>query len=237
MKLKVGTRGIILGYLCDSCKGYNDILTIHCSLCKTYSDISQTFRWKVAVEREISIQWGGEDSSMTNDERIELHSKFYKEAGEQIALKAMDYRQCVEWEEQLEHIIIEAKAKAQRSQQHRRELKDRMSKEERDRLITLPDLSIKEGILVPAQRKSRQSDADKMVAEMTRMGMSPDDINKLMVNIIPAKMQVSEKKDSNGEFKFTKENPVEPAGEPVRKPVNPDPEKKPLDFGSLFGKK
>lgn len=155
---------------------------------------------------------------MDNDKRVELHSKFYTEAGK--IIEEMSYEQQIAWEEELEVIVIEAKAKMQRSSQERRTKQAKMTKEERDRLITNPDMSVAEGLIAPKLRKDRQSKADKMASDFAGMGIPADMINQLMNNIMPGKTAVSEvpeeKKTPTGKgFTFNKDDG---SGESLPKP-------------------
>jgi hypothetical protein len=201
MKLEI-SQGYIEGYICDSCNGYNDILQRHCIYCNSYRDreVNQDgFERSAILRRGILLYYDvGESTTMDNDKRVELHSKFYTKANELIS--NMSYEQQVAWEEELEMIVIEAKASIQASSQKRREKQASMTKEERDRLITNPDMSVSEGLLAPKVRKDRQSKADQLVAGMAGMGISPEMINQLMSGITPGKTIASETKKKDFVF-------------------------------------
>lgn len=204
-KLEV-VQGKIEGYFCDNCVAYNDILTRYCRLCNSYRDREDNlyqFEIDCILRRGILLYYDVR-SNMDNEKRVELHSKFYLQA--ENLIKDMSYEQQLAWEEELEMIVIEAKAGIQRSSQKRREKQASMSKEERDRLITNPDMSVGEGLLAPKLRKDRQSKADKMSADFAAMNIPADMINQLMAGIQPGKTSVTENKPK--EFVFNAEEKV-----------------------------
>lgn len=193
MKLELD-QGIVIGYLCSKCNGYNDILRGYCIHCNSYRDNDRNyfpFEVSTILSRGILIEYPIR-SKMTNDDRVELHAKFYAQAGEEIRINNMTYDQLVAWEEELEQLVIEAKAKMQRSSQERRERQQKMTKEERDRLISNPDMTVTEGLTAPKLRKDRQTKADKMAADFAAMNIPAEMINALMAGISPGKTAVSE---------------------------------------------
>ena len=209
------SNGYVEGYYCSQCNGYNDILNLHCVHCNDYRDREYNhleFEFNTILRRGIIISYEkGFHSNMDNNKRVELHSQFYAQAGKLI--ESMTYDQLLAWEEELETIVIEAKASMQRSSAERREKQQRMSKEERDRLISNPELSVSDGLLAPKLRKDRMSKADKITADMAGMGIPLDMINQLMNNIIPGKTAISEipeEKKSLSQFSFNRE--VKPNG-------------------------
>lgn len=128
---------------------------------------------------------GGDIDTMTTDERVELHSKFYKEAV--TLIQDMSYEQQIAWEEELEKIVVEAKAKLQASTTKRREKEAGMSKADRDKLISRPDMTVTEGLTVPKVRKDRMSKAEKLLEtykDMVAAGlMTQADVDTMMGTI------------------------------------------------------
>lgn len=211
--------GFCEGYSCSKCSDYNDILTIRCRHCNSYRDEEYNH---IELELATIVRRGldlilynveRKEYIMKDEERADLFSKFYAQAGEEIVINNLSYTQLVEWEETLEKIVIEAKAKIRRSTDERNKQKLQMSKEERDRLITNPDMSITDGLTAPKLRQDRMSKADKVAADMAKLGITPDMINQLMGGIVPAKTVVSERveKENKG-FTFNKEENVKPNG-------------------------
>lgn len=185
MKLELDKYSFVVGWLCDSCRLYNDILTSHCKACHSHKDDAY-FKLEIqeSIRRGILIWYENGDTRcnrMTNDERVELHSKFFAQAGKLVI--EMTYDQLVSWEEELEKIVIEAKASLQRSSQERRERQAKMSKAERDKLITNPDMSVTEGLIAPKLRRDRMSAADKVKADMEKMNIPQDMIDALMKGV------------------------------------------------------
>jgi len=205
MKLEV-SNGFVEGYICDRCKSYNDILSRYCKICNSYRDreVNQYGFEIDAINRRGLLLYYEVGECMDNEKRVELHSRFYSKANELIC--NMSYEQQLAWEEELEMIVIEAKASIQASSQKRREKQASMSKEERDRLITNPDMSVSEGLLAPKIRKDRQSKADKMADDFAAMNIPPEMINALMAGIIPGKTAVTETKKKD--FVFNAEEKV-----------------------------
>ena len=205
MKLEVNKYGQVVGYLCDHCKTYNDILSRLCKSCYSPRDtVKSLYSLEITaiLERDIILWFNSEASRMDNEKRIELHSKFFAETDN--VIKDMSYDQLCKWEEELEVIVIQAKAQMQKSSMKRRDMQAKMTKEERDRLITNPEMSGTDGLLAPKIRKDRQSQADKLAADMAALGMTPDVINSLMAQgIAPGKTAVSEKKvDADKTYEF-----------------------------------
>lgn len=200
-------KGYIEGYSCDKCNAYNDILTRRCKHCNSHRDsLSEDlygFEWSCIVRRGLVIHHVG-FISMNDDKRVELHSQFFNQAMQSLETKS--YAELVSWEEKLEEIVIEGRAGIQASRETRRKREAQMTKDERDKLITRPDMTTGEGLLAPKIRKDRQSSADKLVNQFAGMGISPEDINRLMGSIMPGKTAVTEQKpkDENG-FSFNKE--------------------------------
>lgn len=199
-------KGYIEGYICDNCNSYNDILSRYCWNCNSHRDSREDlygFEWSCIVRRGLVVSHVG-FISMNDDKRVELHSQFFNQAMQSLETKS--YAELVSWEEKLEEIVIEGRAGIQASRETRRKREAQMTKDERDKLITRPDMTTGEGLLAPKIRKDRQSSADKMVAQFAGMGISPEEINKLMGTITPSKTAVSEVKPKaeNG-FSFNKE--------------------------------
>ena len=209
MKRLEVVQGYIEGYSCDNCNSYNDILRRYCWNCNSHRDKDENLynaEWNCIIRRGLVISWVGYLTgfiSMNDEKRAELHSKFFNKAMNDIENKT--YAELVDWEEQLEEIVIEGRAGIQASREVRRKKAADMTKEERDRLITRPDMTTSDGLNAPKIRKDRQSSADKMVAQFAGMGISAEDINKLMGAIIPAKTAVSEKKPREESFSFNKD--------------------------------
>lgn len=214
MKLEVNKYGQIVGYICSICNEYNDILRVHCFHCQAYRDYPVNhyqLEVKAILQRDILIEYEIR-STMDNEKRVELFSKFYAQAEKLI--KDMSYEQMIAWEEELECIVIEAKASMQRSSLARRERQQKMTKEERDRLISNPEMSVSDGLLAPKLRKDRQSKADKLVADMAGMNIPPEMINALMAGINTTKTatsEIPEEKKSKG-FVFNPNPLTKPNG-------------------------
>lgn len=103
---------------------------------------------------------------MNNEKRGELYSQFYNPAkAKAVNVELCTIEELVQWEEALELVILQAKAEQRGYSDGRREREAGLSKEERAKLITRPDMSVSEGINVPKVRKDRMSGKDKLAAE------------------------------------------------------------------------
>src|SRR3990167_4785799 len=103
----VWSNGLINGFICSTCKQYNDILDICCPICKSYSEIEPFFRFRVEERR--ALQSVKDWCQMHRDE--ELYKKFYN-AGVGIAVGTARSEELVEKIEELELIAFEARVKA-----------------------------------------------------------------------------------------------------------------------------
>lgn len=211
-KLVLNENKLTSGFICNQCNGYNDILNSHCIYCNAYSEIDDLFRFNIELSRNISTDCEV-NFSMTNDDRVELHSKFYNpenwNPSERGLIESGTYAQLVAWEEELESIVVEAKAKLQRSNAERRDRQQKMSKEDRDKLISRPDMTVSEGLIAPALRKDRMSKADKMRQDMiSNMNIPADMVDSLMASFSPDARE-SKSKDTIAKqgFSFVKEEP------------------------------
>jgi len=118
---------------------------------------------------------------MTNEDRVELYKKFYDGAALKVASMTLD--QLIARGDELEEIIIEAKAEAQATTAERRKREANLSRSEREKLITKPDITGTEALNGPKVRKDRMSKADKLRETYVSLGMSEAEINAIMKNI------------------------------------------------------
>jgi hypothetical protein len=249
LRLEVRT-GLVEGYYCQ-CNFYNDILSLHCKSCSVNNASLTPLAFKALYRRNILIHWEGGDSRMDNDKRVELHSKFYNNPTMQGMIPGLDianepYEKLVEWEDTLEEMVIEAKAKMQRSSSERRERQTKMSKEERDKLVSRPNITGSEAIIQPKVRKDRQTTADKTIAGLANLGISDEYIKQLMGAIPssgnPTLATKTHKVNDNTKYVFNgTPDPVDDDDDSVKSKIEEKKnEPKPQDNGSfdpskLFG--
>lgn len=196
-------KGYVEGYYCDKCNGYNDILTVHCRYCNSHRDKDENlygFEIDCIRRRGLITDYVGY-LNMNEEKMVELHSKFFNQESQRI--ENMSYPELVTREEEFEEIVIGGRASIQAIREKKRKLTAQMTQAERDKLITRPDLTTGDALLIPKLRKDRQTKADKLADDMAKMGMSPEDINAMMGNIMPGKTVVSEIKPKQDDSSFT----------------------------------
>lgn len=111
----------------------------------------------------------------------ELHTLFFnQEAGFSASLATLD--EIIEREKVLEMIIFEGKAKLGAVSAEKRKRIANLSVEERERLLTNPDLNVSDSISAVKSRKDRMSKMDKAVNDMRAQGI-PEEMIQAMVKL------------------------------------------------------
>jgi hypothetical protein len=120
-------------------------------------------------------------TNMTDEERKALYMKFF--GHEATAVDTMDYDTLIIRIAELESVAFEAKARLQAGHEKKRKFEYEMSKDERDRLISQPSLTVSEAIGVVSRRredekkaKDRMTKAEKFLEHMRKMGVSEKDL-------------------------------------------------------------
>lgn len=172
--IQLNEQGKLIGYNCDNCNGYNDITSNPCIYCNLYN---------ASIEQSsgiIRLTRSGEFHYMTNEDRIELHAKFFAE--ERLAIRDLTDEQMNERREEFRKIAFEAKARLTAHDSEERERNATKSKEQKAWLVSSDtDPNITEALLAVKQRKERQSKADRMKSQLEFLGISGAD--KLVAQI------------------------------------------------------
>jgi len=176
-------------YICKDCSLTNNILNKSCYCGKT-RDFTISESIHRAALRDIygvlSYRNGLEERrefipTMDNEKRMELHTKFFAQGYSDCEGKTID--EIIAEEEELEEIVVTAKAALHGKGQARREKEANLSKEERDRLRAKGlDVTVSDAINGPKLRKDRMSKADKL-AEILAGVMNDDDVKSTMANL------------------------------------------------------
>lgn len=117
------------------------------------------------------------EEQMTEDEQ--LYAQFYSNPDVLSKCSTMSIEELLVWEEDLRKIVLEAKATQSRVSTTRKERVSKLTKEERDKLITNPDGTVSDAINAVKIRRDRMSKADKLAALLKDMGIeSSGDIMK-----------------------------------------------------------
>lgn len=202
MKLELNEINQIKGYICDECKGYNDILNPHCIFCNPLKLSRLNTRYLVNTSRcqnldeyasyvSIRRQAGFlfmSDINMAED-KLELHAKFYN--SESIQVAAMDMLQIEERIRDLESIIFEAKAYHNAVSDEKRKRVAKLKLENKEWLITPDgnDPTLTDAIV--ANKRKRVSKADKLLEQMKSLGVANAD--ELIKNVVKRQTEIDYK--------------------------------------------
>lgn len=169
---------------------------------------------------------GGIRQNMTNEKRIELHQKFFAQAYQAASVSERTIAENEEKLDELEEIIVQAKAAYGGTDEANRVKKANLSKEEREKLLSKTgNPTVSDAINAPRVRVDRQTKADRFKAELIAQGlMSEEDANDVAKNISGART-VAKKAEVT---KVTKDTAFVFNGAPK---VEPE-EEKPIEQGS-----
>jgi hypothetical protein len=202
---------------CEQCDRYNDILSNICWNCSNSkpSFVTIDYQGRIELQRGIYLSHGilasihlkAGDIKLTDRE---LHFKKFFDASyaKAIDINKMSIDEITAWINELEVIAFEAKASIQGAGQAREERTSKLSKSERDKLVTNPDLGVSDAINSVKKRADRKSKADKVLDTLKAMGVDSSFINS---TAMPA-IKVDESKQSYANqmlkdgMKFNKEH-------------------------------
>lgn len=174
----------LIGYRCKLCNGYNDI-TQHgdCIYCQAFisSNLDETVK---QLSYAIRLLRTGEFHFMKHEELIELHTKFFN--AEKIAIKDLDDLAKSERRELLRLIVVEAKAKLTAHDEDEREQSAAKAKVRKDWLLSSSsaDPLISDAIGAVKERKKRMSEADKLQAKLSNLGVSGKELDEIVATAI-----------------------------------------------------
>lgn len=172
-------HGIVKGFHCNSCSGYNDILNHHCIYCKVYKGLeleSLIDTVKIQIRRGILIQ-----PMPKTEMNEELHAKFFND--EAVIIHEMDIPTLDLRIEELKLIAFEARTRLGKSESKKRELIANLTDDEREKLITRPDFNSSERSKLPKKDKSKKTAADKALENFQGLGLSDELIQEMMSKI------------------------------------------------------
>jgi hypothetical protein len=187
-KLEVNTStGIISGWKCSGCGLYNDILSFYCGMqandypgrCIGHRDFDLGLASSL-----IAINRRGESiyMSLSEKEQKELHTEFFNK-GLSMAVSTATIEELDTKLDSLARIAYEAKCLVQGVAEGKRQRVAKLSKEERDKLITKPDLTTSDAFQSVKKRADRMSQADKLVQTYRNMGMDDETIQEMLGKI------------------------------------------------------
>lgn len=119
---------------------------------------------------------------MSEEDQKEMHIQFFNQTCAKSA-EFSTFQELDEWIEKLEVIAAQAKASAQGALHGKRERVAKLSKEEREKLVSNPDLTGTDAFGAVKARATRMTQADKLVQTYRSLGMSEEEIKVLVGNI------------------------------------------------------
>lgn len=174
-------------YRC-SCGLTNSLLNSHCAdrKCKIPNPtiLSKLERFElIHIDYYMSYEERRKLKPMSDKDKskAERHSEFF--ADEKSLIKDMSIEECMIQLAKFEDIILEARARASANDDEIRQKRARLSKDERDKLISNPDYTGSDALATVNVRKERMTKADKMLEGFVGMGLDEATIKKLMENI------------------------------------------------------
>lgn len=186
MKIYVSPSGIVDGYYCTECSGYNDILNIYCIYCSIYRDRLVSYKeleWITAVRRGIAIHYHDTPIHMlTDSQRVDLFKKFFGESATKVASMSLDALDS--YIDELETVVIEAKASLQAATHNKRERVASLSQSERDKLITKPEITGSEALSVTKKRKEKLTKADRLIKDYMASGIPEAEAREMVSKIV-----------------------------------------------------
>jgi len=131
MKIERDSSGRIIGWICDSCKLYNDLLrfTCHYTPCQTHrpKELDNLARVVVFLRQGCHVHM-----RLSEEEFKELHKRFFNEEITFLTVNEMSIQQLEAHIEELELIAVEAKVKIQAAQETKRTRTAKLREQQRD---------------------------------------------------------------------------------------------------------
>lgn len=168
-------KGKPQGWICRFCNGYNDICTPYCRYCQAYLGVAyEGLLARVKIQR----LGGYYQMNTAGKKEEELFKEFFD--SEERVIANMDWQALESHIEDLELIVYEGRVRLQKATGERRARKEKLSKEDREKLISNPDYKSDRDSLKPAPRE-KISRADKLYADMTKLFGGNSDLAKSMI--------------------------------------------------------
>ena len=168
-------------WICSLCNSGN--IDSFCHYCKAWKSKAYKLS-EFSINHEISMRLlsTGGVFKMPIDRDEALFMKFFNH--EDVMVKDMSIEQLSAHIDELENIIYEAKVRHQKSTGVRKNRVERLSQEERDKLITNPDFNSSERSKLEIPKRDKRSRADKLLDDLTKLGIDPLTRNALIGNVI-----------------------------------------------------
>lgn len=167
--------GFLTGWRCSKCNIYNDLLRAECSYhCGEFRDSIYSL---IAAWTEIKRTGVLHNLRKTSEEIKELHMAFFN----QTLAKSVEFNTIQEldvWIDELEEIALTAKAAVQGAHQGKRDRMAKLSKEDREKLVSNPDITGTDAFSAVKKRAERMSQADKLVKVYRELGFSEEQIQE-----------------------------------------------------------
>jgi len=168
-----------MGWICPKCRVNNYIENKECANQKCLMPRPPSIPNEEGELHKLVRESKERTIRMTENEQ--LFADFYSSPEVQTRLDSMSIDDIVQWELRLEKKVIEAKAVHKKVADTRKERAHKLSKEQRDKLITVPETT--EAINAIKVRKDRMSRADKLAQLLKDTGAGGDFINQVMSGI------------------------------------------------------
>ncbi len=187
MKLEIDSKGVVNGLRCSYCNSYNDILTAHCWNCNTYNHDNhiKEYAAKVTIKR-LGLTMTAKRSK---EEQEQLYINLYNR-GTALAVEKASFAELDAYIDELEDIASEARITLRAAHDVRREKAAKLSKDDRDKLLTKEDTG-SDKILKP--RAKPKTTADKLALDMAGLGLTPEQIAAAMSHVKPKAREIPDK--------------------------------------------
>lgn len=111
------------------------------------------------------------------NEREELHAQFF--ASEAVLVSSMTFEQLDNHILELEKILLEGRARASAAVEEKKKRVRKMSDDEKDKLVTRPNLSGTEALNSVTKRKDRMTKMDKLQETLAALGLNVDEVKSI----------------------------------------------------------
>lgn len=182
-KLEINKYGSIIGWLCNLCNGYNDILEFHCNYCRNNRD-------KDLLQAEISAlysrnNWsyfGTWDLDLMPTNKIDRSEEGFKKLfnSEIVLVQGMSLEALEEHIKELEDIAYESRVRLQAASNNKKNRVFKLSEEEREKLISQPDFDASERSKLELPKRERRTKADKLLENLAGLGLDDEAVKALM---------------------------------------------------------
>jgi DNA repair exonuclease SbcCD ATPase subunit len=170
---------------CGKCNSYNDVLDNHCHYCNSYKPehITEIYQGIVEIRRDIFLSHGVLGIDKMNEREEKFKTLFQAAYERALDVNILTIQELEAWEVELVDIAFTAKTTLQGVSKAKGERVSKLSKSERDKLITSPELLVSDAVSTVKKRADRMSKIDKLILSMKAMNMSEEDIKSALANV------------------------------------------------------